>query len=1171
MENIIIINRNKINYIKLICVSAFLMSLPIVVQASIPTNSSREVLSILMQNRTIRDVFSYIERNSKYVFIYEGDIDLNQVINVNISDKPVEEVIKEVFSANGLSYTIKGRQVIVKKNLSETVNHAKVPVVAQSTIKVQGSVKDYTDLPLAGVNVVIKGTTLGTITDVDGKFEIANVPVGAILVISYMGYKDSEVKASEKVSIILHEDNELLEEVVVVGYGTQKKANLTGAVDKITSEAMDALQVNTIGEALQGQVPNLEVGIADGKPGRAASFNICGTTSLNGGSPLIVIDGVPSNETQLNNLSPRDVEDISILKDAASAAIYGARGTFGVILVQTKRAKQGEFKINYNNRFGWSKATRLLEPYSNAGDYLDIIQNEFNNNIGQYGVISNAELEYAHQVAANPSLPAYQFVMEGGKQKLVAGGHVNDFNDEWFRTLSPKQSHHISLSGGGEKFRYFVSGDFNHEEGSLELKPDKINRYSITSNIVYDINKHVSLTHKGSFNLRDEDLPNMYVSSWRSNIWRWIEMFNHGLWPAEVMLDGKEIVTESGFLKKFISDYSEYTKKRHEVSNTFGLDLSFLNNDLRIHGDVTYQFSNLHTVQWGDVAGVGPVWADNNSLLSQYGANSYFRRTMENTRSINVNAYATYNKSIKNHNFTVMAGMNYEDYDWIQEYAERKDPLSLNEHSLNLGTGAYTATDSDSKYANQSTFFRVNYDWHDRYLLEVNGCYNVSSRFAAGNRDAFFTSLSAGWRVSEEPFFEPLRSSIDNLKLRASYGSLGNQNIGVYDYLSMLTFSQSNFNLEGERVSYTTNPKPKSTNFTWETAETVDVGIDFSLLSNRLSATFDWYQRTTKDMLTKYHSLPSVFGATVPQENNATLRNRGWEVSLNWRDQFKLVDHNFSYGIRFNLSDYKAVITDYYNPTNYLGDYYEGMEIGEIWGLNTLGLFATDEEAKNSPIVDANQYRQYIAAGCLKFEDVNNDGKISKGSWTLDDHGDYRIIGNTTPRYQYGITLNAAYRGFDINVFFKGVGKRDIYPSSESTAFWGPYSRRYVILPEHVAEDRWTEDNPDAYFPRPQGYIASNSNGDLTIPQTRYLQNAAYLRLKNLVIGYTIPKSLTQKAKIDNLRVYVSGQNLFEFTKLHSSLDPEGLDLDPDASQYVGMGTSYPVQRVFSFGLEVQF
>ena len=250
------------------------------------------------------------------------------------------------------------------------------------------------------------------------------------------------------------------------------------------------------------------------------------------------------------------------------------------------------------------------------------------------------------------------------------------------------------------------------------------------------------------------------------------------------------------------------------------------------------------------------------------------------------------------------------------------------------------------------------------------------------------------------------------------------------------------------------------------------------------------------------------------------------------------------------------------------------MELGEIWGLNTLGLFATDEEAKNSPILDTNGYRQYIAAGCLKFEDVDKDGKISRNNWTLDDHGDFKIIGNTTPRYQYGITLNAAWSGFDLNIFFKGVGKRDIYPSGESAAFWGPYSRRYTIMPQHVADDRWTEENPNAYFPRPQGYIAGNGNYDLNVTQTRYLQNAAYLRLKNLVVGYTIPKVLTRKAKIENLRVFLSGQNLFEFTKLHDSLDPEGLALDPDAesaSGWVGMGTAYPVQRVFSFGLEVQF
>lgn len=1172
MEKNVAINRKKINYIKLACLLISFVSFhAFTTHASTFPETSGKILTVQMQNKTIKEVFSYIEKNSNYVFIYEEAVDLGKKINVDISNKSVEEIIKEVFSSHGFSYMIKGRQVIVK---TAAPNIGKPETTQKKGITVNGNVKDATGLPLVGVNVLIKGTTQGVITDIDGNFSISNVTPSAILQLSYIGYKSMEIEAKESLQVIMHEDNAKLDEVVVVGYGTQKKANLTGAVDKISSDAMDALQVNTIGEALQGQIPNLNIDIADGKPGRAASFNIRGTTSLNGGSPLIIIDGIPSNETQLNNLSPRDVEDISVLKDAASAAIYGARGTFGVILVQTKRAKTGEFKINYNNRFGWSKATKIVEPYGNAADYLDIVQNEFNNNIGQYGVISQAEIDYAHQVAADPSLSPYKFVLEGGQRKLIAGGHVNDFYHEWFKTYSPKQSHHLSITGGGEKLRYFVSGDFNHEEGALKLKPDKINRYTIHSNIVYDINKHVSIFNKSSFTMRDDDLPNMYVTGWRSNIWRWMEMFNHALWPTEVEVDGKQIVTESGFLKKFISEYSDYTKKRHELSNTFGVDLSFLNGDLKVHGDFTYQFSNLHTVQWGDVTGVGQVWADNNSILNAYGANSYFKRTMENGRTMNANAYATYDKTIQKHHFTLMAGFNWEDYDYIQEYAERKDPLSINEHSLNLGTGDYVATDSDSKYANQSTFFRLNYDFNSRYLLEVNGCYNISSRFAAGNRDAFFASVSGGWRVSEEAFFEPLKETIDNLKLRASYGSLGNQNIGVWDYLSMLMVNQSNFSLEGSQVSYTNNPNPKSSNYTWETTETIDVGLDIAMLNSRLSATFDWYQRTTKDMLTKYHSLPSVYGATVPQENNATLRNRGWEVSLNWRDHFKLADKNFSYGIRLSLSDYKAVITDYYNPTNYLGDYYEGMELGEIWGLNTLGFFATDEEAKNSPILDTNGYRQYVAAGCIKFEDVDKNGKISKNNWTLDDHGDFSIIGNTTPHYQYGITLNAAWNGFDVNLFFKGVGKRNVYPSGESAAFWGPYSRRYSIMPQHVADNRWTEDNPNAYFPRPQGYIAGDGGKDLNVAQTRYLQNAAYLRLKNLVVGYTIPKALTQKAKIDNLRIFLSGQNLFEFTKLHDSLDPEGLDLDPDAAAsngWVGMGTAYPVQRVFSFGLEVQF
>ena len=843
---------------------------------------------------------------------------------------------------------------------------------------------------------------------------------------------------------------------------------------------------------------------------------------------------------------------------------------FGVILVQTKRAKDGENRISYTNNFGWSQSTKVLEPYGNAAEYLDIVQNEFNNNIGQYGVISQSAIDYANQYAADPSLPRYKFINEGGRTSLISGGPVANFYDDWFSTYAPKQSHHVSIMSGRDKFNYFLSGDFNNEEGLLELKPDVVNRYNFRANLSYDLNKNIRIFNNTNLLNRKEDLANMYVNSWRSNIWRWLEMFNNPLWPEDVEIDGQTIPTESGFIKRFLMDYSGDERNRNMFSNTIGVDLSYFENTLKFHGDFTYRFSNDRQVRWGDVGGVGPVWADNNSLLDHYGANSYIEKASANARTKNVNAYGTYDKYFQKNHITVTAGINWEDYEYTREFISRADPISIAQHSLNLGIGEFTASDSDNRFANQSTFFRFNYDFDSRYLLEVNGNYNISSKFPAGNRGAFFTSVSGGWRISEEAFFEPMKNTINNLKLRVSYGSLGNQNIGSWDYLPMMSMALSNFSLDGQQVTYTTNPNPKSANFTWETAETIDLGLDFSLLRNRLVGAFDVYQRTTKDMLVKSHSLPSVFGAAVPQENSATLRNRGWEASLGWVDAVQTAHTPFHYGVRATISDYNTEIIEYYNPTGYLDDYYVGMQLGQIWGLNTLGLYATDEEAKNGALLETSGYRNYAAAGYLKFEDVDGDGKISRKGWTLADHGDYSIIGNTTPRYQYGITLNASWAGFDINAFFRGVGKRDIYPSGESMAFWGPYSKRYAILPTHIVEERWTPENPNAYFPRPQGYIAGNGGYDLNVPQTRYLQNASFLRLKNLVFGYTLPNALVKKMKLSNLRFYVSGQNLFEFTKLHHSLDPEGLALDPEASSYVGLGAAYPIQRTYAFGLEIQ-
>lgn len=1046
----------------------------------------------------------------------------------------------------------------------------------QQNQSIAGTVLDEKGEPVIGATVMVKGSSTGAVTDIDGHFTLRATP-GATLEVTYVGYNPVTVKAQRTMTIHLRQSEEALNEVVVVGYGTMKKENLTGAVDKVTSKSLEAVKFNNMGDALQGQIPNLNIDIADGKPGRAASFNIRGTTSINGGSPLIVIDGVPSDATDLNNLAPQDVDEISVLKDASSSAIYGARAAYGVILITTKRSKKGDFSFTYTNNFTWSADIWKPDVYMNATDYLDILENEFCHNIGQV-YYTEAQLDYAHKAAADPTLPNAQLTTVGGKQTLLIGGRIHNYYREWFRDWAPSQNHHFSLKGGGDKLTYMISGDYNHEEGALKFKPEKVNRLSLRSNITYQLNSHVKFYNNTNLLRRKENMPNEYLYNFCSNVYRFIDNTNPML-PEKVDVNGEMVNTDIGFYRDFLTHQSELRRQRHGLSTTLGTDITFFGNDLRIHADITYRYSNLDYYRWWDNKGpyISHNFNNRNTILNYYSDASPNKviRSDTNTKFWNANAYATYDKTLGAHHFTVMAGMTRENYDMLYNYGEHQGVIEgIGQHSFNLATGNQITTDNDDRNVSQSTFGRVNYDYLSRYLIEFNGCYNQSSKFARGNRGAFFSSVSAGWRVSEEPFFKPLRSVIDNLKLRGSYGELGNQNIGSYDYLSTFSFAQSSFAIDGNHVTYTSTPSPKSKNFTWEKSRTFDVGFDLVMLDSRLSLTFDWYQRDTKNMLAKFHSLPSVYGATVPKENVASLRNRGWEVAIGWNDQFKLGNSNFTYGARFNMSDYKSEITDYYNPTNYLGDYYKGQVLGEIWGLKTLGLFRTDEEAKSWPMLETSGRKNYVSAGWIKFENSDGDDKISRGKNTLEDHGDYRIIGNSTPRYQYGITLYASWHGFDINALFRGVGKRDIYPGDENTKFWGPYNRKYQVLLKHVVDNRWTEDNPDAYFPKPAGYIASGSDHYLSVPQTRYLQDASYLRLKSLVFGYTLPKQLLAKALIKNLRVYVSAHNLFTITGLDKSMDPEQLEKDPDGNQSrgnLGIGTAYPVQKSWAFGVELTF
>jgi TonB-linked SusC/RagA family outer membrane protein len=1127
--------------------------------------SQTENVTVKLKDGNLKEFFSLIEKQTTYKFLYRDDAVENIIVNLDEVEKPLDNILNEILKGTGITYKLMPNNLIAI-GPSEIIQQAKV----------SGTITDETANPLPGVNIQIEGTTIGTISDVSGKYSIDIPNDNTVLIFSFIGYNTQKVSTNGRIiiDITLVPSFASLEEVVVVGYGVQKKANLTGAVDNVSSKTLEALKVNTMGEALQGQISNLNISIADGKPGRSADFSIRGITSINGGSPLIIIDGVPQSIEALNNLSPQDVEEISVLKDAASSAIYGARAAYGVILITTKKAKQGELSVQYSNSFGFSKATWIPDVYGNPEDYLEI-QNEFNTNIGQTYETA-AQLEYPHLVAQDPSLPHAKVEMIGGRSTLLLGGEVHNYYKEWFNKYSPKQNQHLSLRGGSEKFQYYISGDYNYEEGALKFKPEKINRYTLRSNLTYKINDHFSIYNNSVLLRRDESLPNTYLYSFCSNVWRFIENTDP-LMPENVEIDGKMVPTDIGFYREFIEKQSDIKNQKQDVLTTLGIDMSFFKNNLKIHADMAYQFDNTNSFRWWDNTGpfLSHSFNNTNIILPVYSdaGPAKVTRSIANFKNSNINTYITYDKTLGKNFIKLLGGFTQEKHDYFYLYAEHQQPLTgIPQHSINLATGAYTASESDDRNASRSTFVRVNYNYNEKYLLEINSCYNLSSKFIRENRGAFFASFSGGWRISEESFFKPLKGFINNFKLRGSYGSLGNQNIGSYDYLPIMSVNQSSFLLEGNKVNYTSNPTPISSNFTWETSKTIDLGIDISVLAGRLVGVFDIYQRNTNNMLAPFHSLPSVYGATVPKENIASLRNRGWELSLNWNDRFKMNNGDFNYGIRLSLSDYTAVITDYYNPTNYLGDYYVGQKLGEIWGLTTLGYFLTDEEAKSSPILNTNAYKPYVAAGCLKFADLNNDGIISKGKNTLDDPGDYKIIGNTTPRYQYGITLNAGWKGFDINAFFRGVGKMDIYPSGESVNFWSSYNRKYQLLLDHVVNNIWTPENPDAYFPRPQGYIARYVENDLGAPQTKYLQNASFVRLKNLTIGYTLPQSIVRKIKVDNFRLYVSGQNLFELTKLNESLDPEGLQKDPDASQVdVGMGTSYPIQRVYTFGVELRF
>ena len=1019
-----------------------------------------------------------------------------------------------------------------------------------------GVVTDTTGETVIGASVVVKGTTNGTITGLDGDFSLSGVTKGSILVVSFVGYQNTEVKWNgQPLTIVLKEDTKVLDEVVVVGYGTQKKANLSGAVAAVDGKVLQDRPITNIGQGLQGVVPNLNITMNNGgAPGATSSFNIRGNTSLNGGSPLVLVDNV---QMDANLVNPDDIESISVLKDAASASIYGARAAYGVILITTKKGKKSDKPTVSLSATGYWQSPALTFHNVNSMQYLTMMDEAYQNDGGSGHYFKSQVYQYAEDYFNGKYDSPVFFDTAYDTYKYGYCGNT-DWWDELYKT-SFSQIYTANISGGNDRTTYYASVSMNDQGGILKAGDDKYNKYNANVNISSNITKWLNVSAKIAHTYTDELHPTGGTTAMNSTAYSGLSSYSgmmkgdlsplmpvkhpDGHYAGQGSYTNPVAIMEQGGNAQY---------KQNDLWMTGAVKITPIKG-LVINADYTWNFygksSNQHVQNFYDYTAVPGTenyypWT-NPSSVTVTNNDDYYNA---------FNAFAEYTFSLKEkHNFKVMVGYNQENKHKKYHYAGRKNLIDSSNPSLNLAYGDMM-NGSETHWSVNGFFARINYDYKGKYLLELNGRYDGSSKFPHGDRYAFFPSASVAWRVSEEKFWEPIRGWFDNFKLRASYGSLGNQALdesryGNFPYLATYGINTKyGALLNGTRPVAVSVPGLVSASFTWETVNQIDFGFDASFFGGRLNTSFDWYRRNTKDMLTAGQALPAVLGTSVPQENAADMKTVGWEVSLEWNDR---LSNGFGYHIKGVLSDYQASITKFSNPTKLLGTHYVGEKLNEIWGYVSNGLFQSDEDAKAAD-------QSYLSggswgAGDVKYEDLNNDGKIDIGKNTLDDSGDRKIIGNSTPRYSYGITAGFDYKGFDFEMFWQGIGKRDYWLGGSQ--FWGFTDEWCTPLTSSL--DYWTEDNRDAYFPRLHHYGVNGGNHQVS---TRYLQNAAYLRLKNVVLGYTIPRSITEKVKISRLRVFVQGENLLTFTPLIDSYDPETLN-----------NMTYPINKKISVGLNLTF
>ncbi len=1169
-----------------------------VIVMTVAAGVSAQNVTLHRNNISVQDAITLLNEASGYsIIVNANDIDYGAKVSINADNAPVEDVLRQIFKGQKIESRLSGNKIYVSKKAPQQTT-------ASAPGAVRGFVRDINGEPLAGAGIVVKGTRKGVVADLDGRFSI-NVPAGTTLEVSYLGYVTQSIsaKTGRDLVVVLQSDMNFLDELVVVGYGTQRKRNVVGAVENVGGEILENKSGSFMTRSLQGQIPGLNLSFRDGKPTTSASLQIRGTTQSigAGGTALVIIDGV---EGDLTTINPEDIESISVLKDASSAAVYGARGAFGVILLTTKKATEGKVSVDYNGSFQIYQET--VRPtyvtdsktwYENTMIAYDGAQHRTPPQLGSLFPWSQEwEDEFYRRIndPDNSYLP--WDIGPDGRYRYY--GRNNDWYNAYYKKATGGQQHVIRVSGGSKRVNFVASGRYYEQDGILRIGDQDFRQWNVRAKGTVHVTDWLTIENNTDFVSRRYHQPrSMPRSNVELNGFPIAEIYNYdGSFTANALYSGWIFIEQ---------DRAYRENHKFDMKNSTVVKADIIKDVLTLRADYSYLFNNS---QQSDVL-IPVTYYQGPEIPVVYKTGEGLSVIENHTHYHSANANLTFSPKLGGgHDLTLLGGWNLEHKKARNTRMSRDSFLLDDMVNFSVMDGInYTLSDNGSyDWGFIGYYYRGSYNYKGKYLAEVSGRYDGSSKFPASQRWGFFPSASFGWRMSDEPFMKWSRNWLNNFKWRFSIGKAGNGNVSPYQYMELISISRTGVILDGNRQASAGAGNIIPDGITWETTSTIDLGVDINLFKNRLAIVGDIFEKNTTDMYVVGAEIPAAVGYSAPKGNNADMRTRGWELSLAWNDSFQLAGKSFNYNARFALWDSRSFITRYTSKTNYVpliyaNSYYEGMEIGEFWGYHVDGLFASDEEAQDwglsaQSISFWSGENMSWQAGDIKFADIGGgkdengndipDGVVNYGSRTLENHGDLYKIGNTSPRYHYGINLGASWNGFDASIFFQGIGKRDWYPAGSSGLFWGQYDYPWGYCLPWQNEDRWTperqEADPDyylkAYWPRLRGYLGISSRGTVRAVNDRYIQNARYLRLKNVSFGYTLPKNLTRKVGLEKVKFYVSGENLYFWSPLKKyakNFDPEMLEAGDSVvgttrgSQ--GDGYGYPMTKSYTFGINLTF